>query len=265
MPYLELPPDLRLYYQVDDYTDPWTKPETILFVHGANENTQAWRAWMPHLSRCYRLIRIDQRGFGKSGAVPDGFVYTTELFVDDFVRVINHLSAEAVHVVGGKSGGISVIKLAATRPDLVRTLTLASTPILPPKAEGWVDHMQHQGMRSWARSTMRRRLGSRMPERGIDWWVDLMGSTALTTMQAYLKWVSTIDVRPDLEHIKCPVLVISTESPYRDKSEVEAYRKHIRDLEVKVMPTDGYHAAGADPDNSARATLDFLNRHRDTR
>ncbi len=262
MPYLDLPPDLKLHYKVDDYTDPWARPQTVLLVHGANENTEAWRPWMPHLSRYYRLIRIDQRGFGLSGAVPVGFEYTTELFVDDFVRVISHLSDEPVHVIGGKSGGINVIKLAATRPDLVRTLTLASTPILPPKAKGWVDHMANQGMRSWVRSTMRGRLGSNMPERGIDWWVDLMGSTALSTMQAYLKWVSGIDVRPDLEHIKCPVLVLTTESPYRQKAEVEAYQKHIGNLELKIMSTDGYHAAGADPDNSARATLDFLNRHR---
>jgi 3-oxoadipate enol-lactonase len=262
MPYLDLPPDLNLYYEIDDYTDAWRKPESVLLVHGANENIDAWRAWVPHLSRQYRVIRIDQRGFGKSGAVPDGFTYTTDLFVDDFVRVINRLSDDAVHVVGGKSGGINVIKLAATRPDLVKTLTLASTPILPPKAHGWVDHMQGQGMRSWVRSTMRKRLGSAMPERGIDWWVDLMGSTALSTMQAYLQWVGTIDVRPDLAHIKCPVLVITTESPYRDKAEVEAYRKHIRNLELKVMATDGYHAAGAEPDNSARATLEFMNRHR---
>lgn len=261
MPYLDLPPDLRLYYKVDDYTDPWSEPDTVLLVHGANENTEAWRAWVPHLSRYYRVIRFDQRGFGRSGAVPEGYTYTTELFVDDFVRVINRLSSKPVHVVGGKSGGINVIRLAAARPDLVKTLTLASTPILPPKAKGWVDHMQGQGMRSWVRSTMRSRLGSRMPERGIDWWVDLMGSTALTTMEAYLKWVSTIDVRPDLKHITCPVLALTTRSPYRRKAEVDAYRKFIKNVEIKIIPTDGYHAAGADPDNSARATLDFLNRH----
>ncbi len=33
MPYLELK-DCKLHYTIDDHTDPWTKPETVLFVHG---------------------------------------------------------------------------------------------------------------------------------------------------------------------------------------------------------------------------------------
>jgi hypothetical protein len=64
MPYLELPSDLRLFYKIDDCTDPWTHPETVVFFYGLNENTQALRAGVAHLSRHYRLIRIDQRGFG---------------------------------------------------------------------------------------------------------------------------------------------------------------------------------------------------------
>ena len=259
MPYLDLPPDLKLYYTVDDYTDPWAKPDTVLFVHGANENTDAWRPWVPHLSRYYRLIRIDQRGFGRTGAVPEGFEYTTELFVDDFVRVINQLSDAPVHVIGGKSGGINVIKLAATRPDLVKTITLCSTPILPPKAKGWVDHMAHQGMRSWVRSTMRSRLGTQMPERGIDWWVDLMGSTSLTTMQAYLKWVSGIDVRPDLEHITCPTLVITTlENPLYPLDKVQAWQTQIPRSALLTVPGDSYHIAATAPAQCARATLKFI-------
>ena len=44
MPFLDLPPDLRLFYKIDDHTDAWTTPETVVFVHGFTENTEAWRA-----------------------------------------------------------------------------------------------------------------------------------------------------------------------------------------------------------------------------
>ena len=71
MPYLELP-DCNLFYTIDDHTDAWTKPETVLFVHGFTETGEAWRAWVPHFSRRYRMVRIDQRGFGRSGAVAKG-------------------------------------------------------------------------------------------------------------------------------------------------------------------------------------------------
>ena len=260
MPYLESP-DFNLFYAVDDYTDPWSKPETVLFVHGFTETAEAWRAWVPHFSRRYRMIRIDQRGFGRSGPVPKDFPLTTELFVDDLVRVIDHVSDEPVHVVGGKSGGISVSVLAATRPDLVRTLTLASSIVTPPNGEGWTEHMERNGMRSWARMTMRKRLGSAMPERGIDWWVDLMGATALSTAQAYLRWVGGIDIREDITRIKCPTLVIGTQAAGKDRETLSLWQKTIPNSELVILPIDGYHAAGTDPDNTARVTLDFLARH----
>ncbi|MBC7779752.1 MAG: alpha/beta hydrolase [Proteobacteria bacterium] len=259
MPYLELP-DVKLFYRVDDHTDAWTKPQTVLFVHGFTETSEAWRAWVPHFSRRYRMIRIDQRGFGESGPVSSDFPLTTDLFVDDLVRIIGQVSAEPVHLVGGKSGGISVAMLAATRPDLVRSITLASSIVTPPKGEGWLDHMDRHGMRSWARQTMRNRLGSKMPERGIDWWVDMMGATAVSTAHAYLRWVGAIDIREDIKRIKCPTLVIGTHAAGKDRDALSAWQKTIPGSELAIVPIDGYHAAGTDPDATARITLEFIAR-----
>jgi pimeloyl-ACP methyl ester carboxylesterase len=264
MPFLELP-GLKLFYKIDDHTDPWTHPDTVLFVHGFTENTEAWRAWVPHVSRRYRMIRIDQRGFGQSGPVPKDFPLTTELFVDDLVRVIDHLARRPVHVVGGKSGGISVMMLAANHPELVKTITVACSPVVPPKAAGWIEHMERHGMRSWAKSTMRERLGSKMPEAGIDWWCDMMGATAVSTAHAYLRWVGAIDIREDIKRIRCPTLVIGTDTPRRGKSEFEAWQKTIPGSELAVLSIDGYHAAGTDPDGCARVTLDFIDRHSQAR
>lgn len=259
MPCLDLP-DVRLFYDIDDHTDPWVKPETVLFVHGFTETAEAWRAWVPHFSRRYRVIRIDQRGFGRSGPVTKDFPLTTELFVDDLVRLIGHVSDEPVHVVGGKSGGISVAVLAASRPDLVKTITLASSIVTAPSAEGWIEHMEQHGMRSWARRTMRKRLGSAIPERGIDWWVDLMGASAVSTAHAYLRWVGAIDIREDVKRIKCPTLVIGTHAAGKDRDSLSAWQKTIPDSELAILPIDGYHAAGTDPDGAAKLTLDFLAR-----
>ena len=38
------PPDLDMHYVVDDYTDPWRKPETILMLHGNAESSASWYA-----------------------------------------------------------------------------------------------------------------------------------------------------------------------------------------------------------------------------
>ena len=41
---------------------------------------------------------------------------TTKRYVDDLARVIRLITGGRAHVVGGKSGGISVLMLAATHP-----------------------------------------------------------------------------------------------------------------------------------------------------
>ena len=263
MAYLQLSPQQRLYYEIDDCTDAWKKPETVVMIHGFTENTTAYRAWVPHLARNYRVIRFDQLGFGQSSAVADDFTFTTELFVDNVARVIGELGSAPVHVVGAKSGGLVAIELAAMRPDLVKTITLASTPLDPPQPQAWLEHMDKHGMRSWARMTMPPRLGASMPPRGIDWWVDMMGATALATAHVYLRWVSTIDVARDLHRVKCPALVLTTTTPRRaySKTDVELFKEGLPHAEFTALDVDGYHVSGTAPDASARATLRFLKKH----
>jgi hypothetical protein len=41
----------------------------------------------------------------------------------------------------------------------------------------------------------------------------------------------------------------------------ESWQKTIPDSELRILPMDGYHAAGTDPDATARVTLDFIQRH----
>ena len=262
MPYLKLEDGFELHYRIDDYTDPWEQPETVLFIHGANENLEAYRAWVPHLSRRYRMLRFDIRGFGKSAPLTEGFQFTTDLVVDDMVRLIGHGSGKAVHVVAAKSGGITAVRLAARRPDLVRSLSLVCCSPFPPEQEGTLEIMARPGgMRAWALSTMRRRMGSRMPEAGIEAWSDLMGSAPLATMKAYFQWVTQTDMLPDLARIQCPVLFIGTRAPTRTTKELDTYKKLVKRLETAVVESDGFHASGSEPDATAAIALAFIARH----
>jgi pimeloyl-ACP methyl ester carboxylesterase len=260
MPYLALP-DCKLHYLVDDHTDAWTKPDTVLFVHGFTENTEAWRAWVPHFSRTYRVVRIDQRGFGRSGPVPADYPLTTERYVEDLAEVIRKVAKGPAHVVAGKSGGISVMALAATHPELVKTITVVCSPVTPPAADGWIEEMERDGMRAWAQRTQRSRMGSRMPDAGIAWWSKLMGKTQVSTAHAYLRWVGAIDIREDIKRIQCPTLVIGTDTARRGREVFESWQKTIPNSQLVMLPLDGYHAAATDPDLTARVTREFIDKH----
>ena len=67
-------------------------------------------------------------------------------------------------------------------------------------------------------------------------------------------------VRPDLPKIECPTLVLNTNSGRRSEAELNAYREGLRRAQFVTIPIDGYHAAGAAPDESAQAVREFLAR-----
>ncbi|MFN7192256.1 MAG: alpha/beta fold hydrolase, partial [Rhodospirillales bacterium] len=43
---------------------PLRAKRTVLCVHGLAESGEAWRGWVPHFARHYRVVRLDLRGFG---------------------------------------------------------------------------------------------------------------------------------------------------------------------------------------------------------
>ena len=96
--YLERPDGCKIFYTVDDFTDPWRKPETVLFVHGLAESTEAWRAWMPHFAGRYRCVRVDVRGFGRSTPMPKEYEWTMDALLEDFAALIDHPDCGPVHL-----------------------------------------------------------------------------------------------------------------------------------------------------------------------
>ena len=134
MPTFQPTSDLTMHYEVDDFTDPWRKPETVLLLHGNAESGAAWYGWVPHLSRHYRVVRPDMRGFGASTPMPRDFRWTLDRLIEDFTSLMNGLDCRRFHLVGAKIGGTIARAFAARRPDRVATLTVVGTP--PPMREG---------------------------------------------------------------------------------------------------------------------------------
>ena len=189
------------------------------------------------------------------------------LLIDDEVDVqysFRRLFQSADFELHTASSGEEGLQLAARlKPALVKTLTLASVPLDPPKPRDWLAHMEAHGVKSWARETMPPRLGTRMPPEGFEWWVNLMGSTRIETARAYMRWVSTIDVGSTLHEVKCPALVLTTESPRRSysRSDRDVYREKLPQAEIVALPVDGYHVGATDPDECAGIALWFLRKH----
>ncbi|MER7306034.1 alpha/beta hydrolase [Streptomyces griseoluteus] len=103
--------------------------EPALFVHGLGGSSQNWSLLMAALDGVVDPEAVDLPGFGDSPPPDDG-----DYSVTGHARaVIRHLDAAGrgpVHLLGNSLGGAVSTRVAAVRPDLVRTLTLVS-PALP--------------------------------------------------------------------------------------------------------------------------------------
>ena len=88
----------------------------------------------------------------------------------------------------------------------------------------------------------------------------MMGATSLDTALAYMRWVVTVNVMDHIPRIARPTLVIGTDTPWRGKDEYSQWQSLIAGSELCILPVDGYHASGTNPDETAAVTLAFIAR-----
>ncbi|WP_329241525.1 alpha/beta fold hydrolase [Actinoallomurus sp. NBC_01490] len=103
--------------------------EPAVFVHGLAGSASNWTDLMGLLSDELACEAIDLPGFGYSPPPPDRD-YSIDAHTQAVVRLIEKRARGPVHLFGNSLGGAISTRLAGTRPDLVKTLTLIS-PALP--------------------------------------------------------------------------------------------------------------------------------------
>ena len=267
MPTARISADLEMHYRIDEYTDPWREPETILMLHGNAESGAAWYGWMPQLARRYRVVRPDMRGFGASTPMPRDFRWTLDVIIDDCIKLMDMLGIERFHLVGAKIGGTIARAFAARRAARVKTLTVAGTPTpfrvgAEERIPAMTKEFEQHGVEPWARRSMAGRLGSAFPAEGVEWWAKFMGRTAVSTQVGFMGTIACADIRADVPKIACPTLVITTEgSGLASVAETRAWQQTIPDSELLVLPGNSYHVAASDAERCAQATLEFISRH----
>ena len=104
---------------------PEDEAEPALFVHGLEGSSRNWTDLIDLLRPWLACDAVDLPGFGDSPPRPDGRYSVAAL-----AQTVIALMRKPVHLVGNSLGGAVCVKVAATRPDLIKTLTLIS-PALP--------------------------------------------------------------------------------------------------------------------------------------
>src|SRR5918911_2986567 len=98
-------------------------------LHEGIADSRMWVHQLPVLEPELTVVRIDQRGFGRSPLPSGRFSH-----VDDVVSVLDELGLERASVVGASFGGRVALELAGAHPERVERL-LARPP--GPRGPDW--------------------------------------------------------------------------------------------------------------------------------
>lgn len=88
----------------------------LLCLPGLTRTTADFQYVAPHLPPC-RLIKMDYRGRGQSDFDPNWQNYTLPVEIRDVMELMEHLSLNAVAILGTSRGGLNAMGLAAAAPD----------------------------------------------------------------------------------------------------------------------------------------------------
>jgi 3-oxoadipate enol-lactonase len=266
MPSIRVTPDCILHYAWDDFTDPWDKPETVLFIHGNSEDGRAWSGWVPHFARDYRLLRPDWRGYGQSTPMPIDYVWSLDRLADDFMQLLDALGIERCHVVAAKIGGPIAMHFAAMKPERVQSLTVIGSPVSGKHlaAQNHTgEEIESQGPEVFYRRTMGSRLGTAMPKKAVEFWIKYMSAAPRSTLLGFNRIMPLLDVTSDLPRITCPTLVVigASGSITGSVESVKTWQRTIPRSELLVIESDSFHLAVTATDRVAPATASFIKRN----
>ena len=215
MPTVQLPGDLVMHYEDDNFTDPWSSPETVILHHGNAKSSRLWYGWVPLLARDYRVIRVDARGFGRSTVPAPGYPWSLEGFADDLRHLMDHLRIDRAHLIGETIGGTIALEFAHRFPERLRTVTTCTSPYKFRGIQAYRDYydlVNEQGVEAWVRQTASRRLEPSASDPGHqEWYIREMSRTPKHVVLETLAYLATVDLTPILPKITLPALILVAE------------------------------------------------------
>ncbi len=100
--------------------------DPLVLVHGSWVDHMEWPFILPGLAQRFRVVVYDRRGHSQSERLPTQGSVRED--VADLAAIIERAGAPA-HVLGNSMGASISLRLAAERPELIRTLIVHEPPL----------------------------------------------------------------------------------------------------------------------------------------
>lgn len=265
-------PNLRVNGANLWYQEHGAGPETIVFAHGLLWDGRMFDAQVGALKGRYRCITFDFRGQGQSEVTPGG--YDMDTLSDDAAALIEALGAAPCHFVGLSMGGFIGMRLAARRPQLIRSLVLMETSADPEPAEnapkyramGFVGRIFGRlGFGLVSGRVMRIMFGRKFledPARAAEraeWRQRLMSNHRVGITRALGGVIGRKPVYDELGRITCPTLVmVGDQDVATVRAKAERVHAAIPGSRLVVIPGAGHTSSVEEPEFVNAALTEFL-------
>ena len=270
MPKLRVDDGTQLYYEIDDFTDPWKEVDTVLLHHAAAGSVRRWYAWIPILARRFRVVRYDMRGHGESDIPPEPYRPSIDRLARDLAEVIDRLNIPKAHIVGASAGGIIAQQFAATYPERARSLSLIAT--VPGMSHtstdysAWVRVAGERGVKALFAEQARERFPADADPRLIDWFAEEAARTRLHVLGAFVPYMASLDLMPILPKITAPTFILAPgDDPLGPPETQQMLVKAIPNARLQVLEDYPHNISSSAPELCAQLVLDFILSLPDTR
>jgi pimeloyl-ACP methyl ester carboxylesterase len=241
-----------LFYRDDWFGEPWRKPEVAVLIHGNEESSLVWYAWMPRMGAEFRILRPDLPGLGRS-RIPAGFEWSLPSLAAYVAHVMDKAGADSAHIIGAKAGGAIAMQFAADFPARTRTLSVVHVPVVTSSAAARFSALKPKEQQA--------RLGSAASKEMVDYWENMFSTASEITSKGLLTAVYGSDFVKDgvLQRIKAPTLFMTADRGQAQSVEkARQYQTLMPNSQLVVVRSDAYHIAAANPDECVANVLAFI-------
>ncbi len=248
----------------------------VLFSHGLLWSTRMFDAQVATLRSRYRCIAWDHRGQGQSD-VPNVRSISIEDCYADAVALIERLGVAPVHIVGLSMGGFVAMRLAARRPDLVRSCVLLETSAEAEPSENVPRYRTLNRVARWfglrvvAHKVMPIMFGTTFltdPARAVerDAWRERLARNRRDIWRAVNGVIEREPIMPELGHITTPTMImVGDEDVATVPLKAERMHAAIRGSKLVRIPHAGHSSSIEQPGHVTAAIEAWVGRLEDER
>ena len=251
--------DAQIHYSLEG---PPAKPALIL-SNSLGADISMWDPQITEFAKCFRVLRSDTRGHGKSSVTPAP--YTIEQLAKDVLALADSQQFERFHFCGLSMGGQIGMWLAANAPHRLNRVVLCSTAAKIGTHEMWnarIATVLKEGMKNVAAAAIERWFTAPFRAKNPSVIAHIHKVLEATSPEGYAACCAGLrdfDFREQLNRIRTPTLVVSgTHDPATTPVDGQFLANHIAG--ARYVELNGAHLSNIE--DAARFTsevLSFLN------